>query len=116
MAKNKYNKAVVLCKLSDMDDLSAKTFSVKIKRNATDFFVIRKGDQVYAYQDVCPHAQAPLESNPDEFLDDKKENIICALHGATFSIEQGDCLGGPCEGIGLNPVLVDVHKGNIVLV
>ncbi len=113
--KKKEKNDQVLCSLSDLENLSSKSFSVKIKRKEIDIFVIRKDDQVYAYQNVCPHAQAPLEWNPDEFLDEKKENIICALHGATFSIEGGDCLGGPCEGIGLTAVSVVIEDGEVVL-
>ena len=104
----------ILCSLSDLENLTSKSFSIKIKRKETDIFVIRKDDQVYAYQNVCPHTQAPLEWNPDEFLDAKKENIICASHGAMFSIEDGDCLGGPCEGIGLTAVSVGVQEDSIV--
>ncbi len=105
----------VLCKTSELEDLSAKSFSVKIKRKSSDIFVIRKNDQVYAYQNICPHAQAPLEWNPDDFLDEKKEAIICALHGARFSIEKGDCLGGPCKGVGLTAVSVSIIEGDVVL-
>jgi len=114
MAKKPRSK--ILCKLSELGDLSSKSFSVKIKRKETDIFVIRKDDQVYAYQNICPHAQAPLEWNPDEFLDEKKETIICALHGARFSIEKGDCLGGPCEGVGLTEVSVDVIGEDIIFI
>ncbi len=109
-------RAKILCKLSELGDLSSKSFSVKIKRKETDIFVIRKDDQVYAYQNICPHAQASLEWKPDEFLDEKKETIICALHGARFSIEKGDCLGGPCEGIGLTEVSVDIVNEDIVFI
>jgi len=111
MAKD---KSVILCKFSDLNDLTCKSFNIKIKRKDTDIFVIRKNDQVYAYQNICPHAQAPLEWNPDQFLDEKKESIICALHGAKFTIEEGDCIGGPCEGIGLTAASVEVVDGNIV--
>ena len=111
----KKSKREYLCKLSELDNLSSKSFSVKIKRKVTDIFVIRKDDKVFAYQNICPHAQAPLEWNPDEFLDEKKETIICALHGARFSIEEGICLGGPCEGIGLTVVGVEVIEGDVIL-
>ncbi len=113
MAKRSDSK--ILCKFSELGDLTSKSFNIKIKRKSTDIFLIRKDDQVYAYQNVCPHAQAPLEWNPDEFLDEKKETIICALHGARFSIEEGSCLGGPCEGIGLTAVEVDVLNDEIFL-
>ncbi len=107
--------STILCKLSELNDLTSKTFNVKIKRKSTDIFLIRKNNHIYAYENICPHAQAPLEWNPDEFLDEKKETIICALHGARFSIEEGDCLGGPCEGIGLTAVAVDVINDDIFL-
>ena len=68
-----------LCHLTDLDNLSCKSFKIKIKRKPTDIFIVRKGDQVFAYQNVCPHTQAPLEWNPDDFLDEKKETIICAM-------------------------------------
>ena len=113
MTKNKNGE--VLCQLAEIKDLSCKSFSVKIKRKETDIFVIRKDDQVYAYQNICPHAQAPLEWNPDQFLDENKENIICALHGATFTIEDGDCHGGSCAGVGLTAVDVAVQGGDVVL-
>ena len=108
--------SLILCKLSELDELSSKSFSVQIKRKTTDIFLIRKENQVYAYQNVCPHAQAPLEWNPDEFLDENKETIICALHGARFSIEEGSCLGGPCEGIGLTVVDIEVIDGDVFLI
>jgi len=111
----KSSAAKVLCKFSEIDNLTSKSFNVKIKRKSTDIFVIRKDDQVYAYENSCPHAQASLEWNPDEFLDEKKETIICALHGARFSIEEGDCLGGPCDGVGLTAVEVEVIEDEVVL-
>ena len=114
MTKKSNSKS--LCKLSELKDLTSKSFNVKIKRKSTDIFVIRKNDHVYAYKNVCPHAQAPLEWNPDEFLDEKKETIICALHGARFSIEEGDCLKGPCDGIGLTAVTVEVVDDEIFLI
>ncbi len=113
MSKNK--KQEVLCQLSEINDLACKSFKVKIKRKETDIFVIRKDDQVYAYQNVFPHAQAPLEWNSEQFLDEKKETIICALHGARFAINDGSCLDGPCEGIGLTSVEVKISENNNVL-
>ena len=76
---------------------------------------MRKDDQLYGYQNVCPHAQAPLEWVPHQFLSDNKDYIICAVHGAEFTIEEGACLGGPCEGVGLTPVDVEVIDNQVVL-
>jgi len=102
-----------LCKITELDDPSSKSFQIKIGRKNTDIFLVRKNDQVFAYQDICPHAQAPLEWNPDEFLDENKENIICAMHGARFTIEDGNCISGPCSGSALTPVELELVDGNV---
>ena len=107
------NKSQMLCKISDLGDPSSKSFQIKIGRKNTDIFIIRKGDQVFGYQNICPHAQAPLEWKPDEFLDDKNEKIICALHGAIFTIEDGNCIGGPCAGTALTAIKLDLVNGEI---
>lgn len=111
--KNKKQQA--LCKFSDMEDLTTKGFEVKIKRKTTPIFIVRKDDQIYGYQNICPHAQAPLEWVPDQFLSENKDYIICAVHGAEFTIEEGACMGGPCEGIGLTPIDVEIIEDQIVL-
>jgi len=110
------NNQQILCEFSDMEDLSAKGFDVKLKRKTTPIFIVRKNDQVFGYQNICPHAQAPLEWNPDEFLSANKENIICSMHGAEFSIEDGACLKGPCDGAGLTPINVKVIDTQVVLI
>jgi len=104
-----------LCHLADLDNLSCKSFKVTINRKPTDIFIVRKGKQVFAYQNVCPHAQAPMEWNPDDFLDQKKQTIICAMHGARFTIEEGACIEGPCDGGGLTAVAVEIKNGKILL-
>ena len=109
------NKEALLCKLSDLEDLSCKTFTVNIKRKPTRIFIVRKDELVFGYVNICPHAQAPLEWNPDDFLDESKENIICAMHGAKFTIEEGACVEGPCNGVGLTSVELFLDKGLIYL-
>lgn len=107
------NSPQFLCKLSDIDDPASKAFQIKIGRVKADIFIVRKGEQVYAYQNICPHAQAPLEWNKDAFLDDKKENIVCALHGAIFTIEEGSCTDGPCKGESLKSINIELLDGGI---
>jgi nitrite reductase/ring-hydroxylating ferredoxin subunit len=41
---------------------------------------------------------------PDRFLDQKRERIVCAAHGARFAIEDGRCVSGPCLGDSLEIV------------
>ena len=107
------NKKQYLCKLNELTDPDSRGFTVKIKRQMTDIFIVRKAKQVYAYKNICPHAQAPLEWNPDQFLDEENTAIICAMHGAKFSIEEGECVSGPCNGVGLTSVELSIIDGDI---
>ena len=115
MNKVSDKKKKPLCKLSDLEDLSCKSFTVNVKSKSTRIFIVRKDAQAFGYINICPHAQAPLEWNPDDFLDEKKEYIICAMHGAKFTIEEGACFEGPCNGVGLTSVNLSVVNGLIYI-
>ena len=108
-------KSNYLCKISELTDPDSRGFSLKIKRKMTDIFIVRKGKKVYGYENSCPHAQAPLEWNPDQFLDDEKKFIVCAMHGATFTIDEGECASGPCNGVGLTQVALELIDEQIYI-
>lgn len=66
-------------------------------------------DQLYAIEDVCPHAYALLSQG---FVQDGK--VECPLHAAVFDIKTGKCLEGPADrDLQTYPVLV---KGNDVYI
>ena len=76
-----------------------------------DLFVLRHQGRVLAYLNSCPHRQVPLEFLPDQFLDEDKQFIQCATHGALFQIDSGKCLVGPCRGKHLQPVPFELVDG-----
>lgn len=76
-------------------------------------FVVRKGNEVFAYENFCVHVGHPLNWSPDEFLTKDREFIICASHGATYEIDTGLCIAGPCVGKSLRQVDAVVRDGVI---
>lgn len=78
-------------------------------------FVVRKGDNVFGYVNICPHARTPLDWTPDQFMTHDKTNLMCATHGAQFRIEDGFCIAGPCLGLSLTPVPIEVSSGDVVI-
>ena len=72
---------------------------------ALDGFLVRHGGRVLAYVDSCPHTGAPLNWEPDRFLDIDQRYIQCATHGALFRIDDGLCVQGPCAGQSLAAAL-----------
>jgi len=87
----------VLCLLADLPDPGAKG---PFRVGDTLVFVVHVDGVVRAYVDSCPHAFAPLEMEPDRFLDISRQHILCSLHGAHFDPSSGRCLMGPCQGRG----------------
>lgn len=77
---------------------------------------VRRGAQVFAYVNSCPHTGAPLDFQPGRFLNLDKTPIQCSTHGALFRIEDGFCVKGPCAGKSLVPVAVVVPGGVTYLV
>ena len=74
-------------------------------------FVVRKCQEVYAYQNFCAHVGHPLNWMPDGFLSKDHTAIICASHGARYEIDTGLCFAGPCVGKSLRAVDIEVRDG-----
>jgi len=77
-------------------------------------FVVRRGEAVFGYVDVCPHAGSPLANPVGRFLTREGDLILCAAHGALFRIEDGVATSGPCAGQGLEAWGVLVRDGVVV--
>jgi len=91
-------------------------FSVEISGRERPAFVVRYQGQVYAYLNECGHVPAELDWQPGEFFDHSRLYLICAIHGALYSPESGRCLGGRCQGRGLQALQVREDGGKIFLV
>ena len=87
-----------LCALNDIPDQKARGFTLETEGNKLEFFIVRKGDQVYGYINRCPHTGVNLDWQPDQFLDLTGYQIQCSTHGALFRIRDGLCVYGPCQG------------------
>lgn len=71
--------------------------------------------EVRAWLNVCPHAGRRLDYAPGQFLRSKQGELICAVHGASFELAGGGCVGGPCRGDHLRAVAVHVADGQVRL-
>jgi len=109
------SRRLVVCRLDDLGDRDAWGFGLVDSVGGHDGFVVRMGEAVFAYRNVCPHAGNPLHWKPHAFLSKKRDLILCSVHGATFDIETGKCVGGPCPGRALTPLRVAVEAGVIAV-
>ena len=104
-----------ICRLDSLADPGAQGIDIELDGLAVSAFLVRKGQRVFCYVNVCPHAGNPLEWRPDAFLTRDRSRIICSRHGAVFEIESGVCVEGPCPGARLRALRVGVENGGIVV-
>lgn len=70
---------------------------------------------VRAWLNVCPHAGRRLDWAPGKFLRSKDGLLVCAVHGASFELQRGECVAGPCRGESLREVAVEVRGDEVFL-
>jgi nitrite reductase/ring-hydroxylating ferredoxin subunit len=105
----------VICPLHELADPGAKGFTMGEGDWPLRGFVVRRGAAVRAYLNHCPHAGFPLNHSPDSFLAPHAPLILCAMHGALFDMETGECVTGPCPGLALRALPVRVLRGYVML-
>jgi len=83
--------------------------SVKLEKEGKTICVTRVGQEVFAIDDTCSHAEASLtEGEVTGF------KIECWLHGAEFDLRTGEVLTLPAtQSVATYPVIID---GDSVLV
>jgi nitrite reductase/ring-hydroxylating ferredoxin subunit len=105
----------VVCQLDALNDPDSRGLVMDVNGQLRDVFIVRLGQQVFAYLNSCPHTGAPLDWMPDQFLSFDKDYIQCATHAALFRITDGYCVAGPCAGDRLTSVPVAVDAGEVVV-
>ena len=103
----------LLCHRDDIPEGGSRGFA-GTPGSFIGLFAVRRGAAVHVYVNSCPHVGVPLEIVPDRFLDGPGRQIVCAVHGAHFRIEDGFCTSGPCAGDSLEAVPVRIDAAGQV--
>ena len=99
--------------LAELEDPGCREFQIGDGDWPLRGFIVRQGDDVYAYENYCMHVGHPLNWMPDGFLSKDRTAILCASHGALYEMDTGLCFAGPCVGKSLRTVDVEVRDGTI---
>jgi len=100
----------LICGSSDLVDGG---HGVRFEAVGEPAFVIRHQGRAHAYLNRCAHVPTELDWKEGEFFDASGLYLICATHGALYDPASGDCLGGRCNGKGLEPVPVVERENGI---
>jgi nitrite reductase/ring-hydroxylating ferredoxin subunit len=100
------------CRVDDIPDGGA--IEVRLEgEHPQSLLLLRKDDRVYAYLNICPHAAQALNWGPDRFLFTPEGHLVCGVHGATFEVDTGQCILGPCLGRRLTRFETEVREDQI---
>lgn len=103
-----------LCAIAEVPDGGAFAAHALIDGVPEALIVLRRGERIEVYYNVCPHAGRRLDWAPGRFLFDAGL-LVCAAHGATFTVPDGKCTSGPCRGQTLLPVSIALRDGDVYL-
>ncbi len=102
-------------RMDDLEDPGSAALRGGTDAGAVEVMVIRRGDRLDAYVNVCPHVALPLDFRPGRFLNVGRTHILCANHGALFRIDDGVCIAGPCVHARLRRAFLTVADSGIRL-
>ena len=97
------------------ENLSTKTFELKIRGKIVKGFVVRKANQYFAYMNLCKHLPVTLDLNDGNFFTFDKAHFQCHMHGAMYEIETGFCVAGPCQGARLDALPIKQEESRLII-
>jgi nitrite reductase/ring-hydroxylating ferredoxin subunit len=94
---------------SDLPEVGIVAVDVVIDGENESIIVNCTSAGIVAWFNVCPHQGRRLDYVPGKFLVDEGL-LVCAAHGATFRLEDGECIAGPCRGASLRAVPLRISE------
>jgi naringenin degradation protein FdeD len=100
-----------ICHINDVAEGEARRFLIGVD----NLILARSNGKLYAYRNECPHMNLPLTHRYNCLMDKEQKHLVCAQHEAEFAIEKGLCVKGPCIGMKLEPVSIELTDDNVLL-
>jgi nitrite reductase/ring-hydroxylating ferredoxin subunit len=90
-----------------------KKFMIRYGRRDVEAVLINYEGDLFAYVNRCPHVGITLDWVDNQFFTVDNRYVMCANHGATFEPKTGECIWGPCVGLALQSVPLEIEDENI---
>ncbi|HAV62617.1 MAG TPA: Rieske (2Fe-2S) protein [Verrucomicrobiales bacterium] len=107
--------AIEICPADGLLQGSAVKFQFRCEGIPFEGFVVRVGDQIFAYENRCRHLPLPLDHEANRFFTTDGAHLVCSSHGAIYEPSTGLCVRGPCEGARLKKLEASLQNGNVVV-
>ena len=91
----------------------SKKFSLRRGQRDIEGLLVNFEGHHFAYINRCPHTGITLDWVNNQFFSSDTRYLMCATHGAVFEPPTGECVWGPCFGLSLQSVPIEIKAGRI---
>ena len=92
---------------------ASKKFKIRCGDRDLEALLVNYEGTLFAYGNRCPHVGITLDWVDNQFFSVDRRYLMCANHGAVFEPETGECIWGPCAGLALQNVSLEIEGEKI---
>ena len=92
---------------------ATKKFILRAGARDVEALLVNYEGDFFAYRNRCPHVGITLDWVDNQFFSVDRRFLMCANHGAVFEPKTGECIWGPCTGLSLQSIPLEIKKKKI---
>jgi len=92
---------------------TSKKFTLRRGSRELEALLVNYQGNLFAYVNRCPHTGITLDWVNNQFFSVDGRYLMCATHGAVFEPPSGECIWGPCVGLALQSVPIEIEDGQV---
>lgn len=115
MARESRLGGMVVARVEELPPGSVKKFWLICRKYRVDAFLINYQGTFHAYVNHCRHMTTPLDFVRYQFFTEDGRNLVCLTHGAIYEPDSGQCVEGPCKGLSLYRLPVQIDQGEVLV-
>jgi nitrite reductase/ring-hydroxylating ferredoxin subunit len=106
-------RGVALARLEDVPDSNAVIVYAGEDDARVSLILTRSGERIACFRNRCTHANYPLQRADGRIVVQEGRYMVCGAHGASYTLNDGACAGGPCNGASLERVAIELRDGAV---
>ena len=111
-AQSKANRKLV-ASVGEIEHGQSKKFFLRRGQRDLEALIVNYEGAHFAYINRCPHTGITLDWVNNQFFSSDNRYLMCATHGAVFEPPSGECVWGPCFGLSLQNVPLEIEADQI---
>ena len=99
--------------VGELEHGTSKKFTMRRGGRDLEALLVNYQGNHFAYVNRCPHTGITLDWVNNQFFSSDNRYLMCATHGAVFEPPSGECIWGPCVGLSLQSLPIEIDGGQI---